>query len=60
MKKAKMNLIDKAVAFINPQGAVDRLIARQKLTKFEYDAVKYYRDWETDRKSTRLNSSHRL
>ena len=20
----------------------------------------YYRDWETDRKSTRLNSSHRL
>ena len=44
MKKAKMNLIDKAVAFINPQGAVDRLIARQKLTKFEYDAVKYTRE----------------
>ena len=22
--------------------------------------VGYYRDWETDRKSTRLNSSHRL
>ena len=21
---------------------------------------KWYRDWETDRKSTRLNSSHRL
>lgn len=39
-----MNLIDKAVAFINPQGAVDRLIARQKLTKFEYDAVKYTRE----------------
>jgi len=44
VKKAKMNLIDKAVAFINPQGAVDRLIARQKLTKFEYDAVKYTRE----------------
>ena len=24
-----------------------------------YD-IWYYRDWETDRKSTRLNSSHRL
>ena len=23
-----------------------------------YAAVKHYRDWETDRKSTRLNSSH--
>ena len=24
------------------------------------EKVKLYRDWETDRKSTRLNSSHRL
>ena len=24
-----------------------------------YDALAAYRDWETDRKSTRLNSSHR-
>ena len=24
------------------------------------DMTSYYRDWETDRKSTRLNSSHRL
>ena len=23
-------------------------------------SMSYYRDWETDRKSTRLNSSHRL
>jgi lambda family phage portal protein len=44
VKKAKLNLIDKAIAFINPKGAVDRLVARQKLTKFEYDAVKYTRE----------------
>jgi hypothetical protein len=44
VKKAKLNFIDRAVAFINPQGAVDRLVARQKLTKFEYDAVKYTRE----------------
>ena len=31
-------------------------------TKEELDNIKLaeYRDWETDRKSTRLNSSHRL
>ena len=28
------------------------------LTQFHHD--NHYRDWETDRKSTRLNSSHRL
>jgi lambda family phage portal protein len=44
MKKTELNLIDKAVAFINPQKAVERLIARKKLTKFEYDAVKYTRE----------------
>ena len=27
---------------------------------FETDFYPSYRDWETDRKSTRLNSSHRL
>ena len=26
----------------------------------EVDRLREYRDWETDRKSTRLNSSHRL
>jgi hypothetical protein len=41
VKKASLNLIDKAVAFLNPQGAVDRLVARQKLVNFSYDAVKY-------------------
>ena len=44
MKKASLNLIDKAVAFLNPQGAVDRLVARQKLVNFSYDAVKYSRE----------------
>ena len=44
MKKAQLNLIDKAVAFLNPQGAVNRMIARQKLINFSYDAVKYTRE----------------
>jgi len=43
-KKAELNLIDKAIAFVNPQRAVDRLVARQKLKNFEYDAVKYNRE----------------
>ena len=43
-QKAELNLIDKAVAFINPQGAVNRLIARQKLKNFDYDATKYNRE----------------
>jgi len=43
VKKASLNLIDKAIAFVNPQGAVDRLVARQKIKNFEYDAVKYSR-----------------
>ena len=29
-----------------------------KLYHFVYTVVATYRDWETDRKSTRLNSSH--
>jgi lambda family phage portal protein len=44
VKKAQLNLIDKAVAFLNPQGAVNRIIARQKLVNFSYDAVKYSRE----------------
>ena len=44
MKKVQLNLIDKAVAFLNPQGAVNRIIARQKLVNFSYDAVKYTRE----------------
>ena len=43
-QKAELNLIDKAVAFFNPKGAVDRLVARQKIKNFEYDAVKYSRE----------------
>ena len=43
-KKVELNVIDKAIAFVNPQKAVDRLVARQKLKSFEYDAVKYSRE----------------
>ena len=34
----------------------------EELSRFEYDLLLYtvYRDWETDRKSTRLNSSHEI
>lgn len=42
--KISLNIIDKAVSFINPQLGINRLIARQKLKKFEYDAVKYSRE----------------
>jgi lambda family phage portal protein len=44
VKKASLNLIDKAIAFVNPQGAVDRLVARQKIQNFQYDAVRYTRE----------------
>ena len=43
MKKVQLNLIDKAIAFVNPQAAVERLASRAKLTAFEYDAVQYNR-----------------
>ena len=43
MKKVELNLIDKAVAFFNPNAAVERLASRAKLTKFEYDATMYNR-----------------
>jgi lambda family phage portal protein len=44
MKKIGMNFIDKAVAFINPTAAVQRLASKAKLTMFEYDAVVYNRE----------------
>ena len=43
MKKVELNLIDKAIAFVNPQAAVERLASRAKLTAFEYDATQYNR-----------------
>jgi len=43
VKKVELNLVDKAVAFFNPQAAVERLASRAKLTKFEYDATMYNR-----------------
>jgi len=43
VKKVELNLIDKAIAFVNPQAAVERLASRAKLTAFEYDATQYNR-----------------
>ena len=43
MKKVELNLIDRAIAFVNPQAAVERLASRAKLTAFEYDATQYNR-----------------
>lgn len=44
MKKISLNLIDRAVALVNPQAGVERAIARAKLTHFNYDATKYNRE----------------
>jgi lambda family phage portal protein len=43
VKKIGLNFLDKAIAFVNPQAAVDRLASRAKLTAFEYDATQYNR-----------------
>jgi lambda family phage portal protein len=43
VKKVELNLIDRAIAFVNPQAAVERLASRAKLTAFEYDATQYNR-----------------
>ena len=40
-----------------PTGFVDEY---RKLLGDSVEVIEGYRDWETDRKSTRLNSSHRL
>ena len=32
----------------------------QRAAQMGYDSEREYRDWETDRKSTRLNSSHEI
>jgi lambda family phage portal protein len=44
VKKISLNLIDRAVALVNPQAGVQRAIARAKLTHFNYDATKYNRE----------------
>ena len=36
------------------------LIGAKTDRKKTMDAARHYRDWETDRKSTRLNSSHEI
>ena len=52
------------------QEQINRILKRQlsgevqsfieQVEKVGIELSKLYRDWETDRKSTRLNSSHRL
>ena len=47
------------------RGYADLIIKKEQLireiwkTEFAIKRLEKYRDWETDRKSTRLNSSHR-
>ena len=40
------------------QKYLNRLRRQQKKQKRDIEELETYRDWETDRKSTRLNSSH--
>ena len=44
----------------NSEGVEPRLPSWLFWFDTSYDNSPCYRDWETDRKSTRLNSSHRL
>ena len=42
-----------------PEGLINYLIKNSHWSPFEHGFITFdYRDWETDRKSTRLNSSH--
>ena len=45
-----------------PDGSVDLILTDPPdgTTACKWDSVNSYRDWETDRKSTRLNSSHEI
>ena len=62
----KMTVDDKQELTIDPRisgvGAHDPLVIRDIAKRETIVTGKHrtYRDWETDRKSTRLNSSHRL
>ena len=42
------------------RSALERTESRGSHWREDYSETSMYRDWETDRKSTRLNSSHRL
>ena len=42
------------------QNLIDMMQDDEKLGLYKQQTADMYRDWETDRKSTRLNSSHRL
>ena len=60
---ASKNNTDKQLEYINKLMSLDKSYEKNYKYLFakihkEYD-TNNYRDWETDRKSTRLNSSHR-
>ena len=53
-------LLDKGIPFVPSSRLHAELMAFKAWVQCEEDDGIAYRDWETDRKSTRLNSSHRL
>ena len=49
------------LSFVSRAGGITELIDVQNgENRQRIPGAKYYRDWETDRKSTRLNSSHEI
>ena len=59
---AKLVIRQPYVEFDDPSVIVDfgpSLTHQSFADECNFNAVLVYRDWETDRKSTRLNSSHR-
>ena len=54
------NLLDTTLAIMDQNKKIEQAdFATKVFSDFEIQNAKFdYRDWETDRKSTRLNSSH--
>ena len=44
MKKVGLSILDRAISAISPQAGLNRMMAKAKLTQFDYDAVKYNRE----------------
>ena len=67
IRPAKTSDIKKIREIVSHYISERRLLAKETVTLYESvqefsvaEVNGEYRDWETDRKSTRLNSSHRL
>ena len=54
-----VDLIFIALAFFAITGAIAMIVYKNPMFSALGVLIPMYRDWETDRKSTRLNSSHR-